>query len=178
MPSDWLILIMRLTASNQRRAVCPDLAILCTLGNHSKLVATIILPKSPTLWGNFAKGVKIIHFLVKSFLGNFYVNLAIFIWSHWLSVKQRKRKIFTSVNQQRGIFTVTKKNKGPKRDIHRSTFLDLRTVACLVNKRTYPKGQFRLHGKSATESCISSERLEISYLCIDAVHCIFAADCI
>ena len=34
----------------------------CTLGNHSKLVATIILPKSPTLLGKFCKGVKIIHF--------------------------------------------------------------------------------------------------------------------
>jgi len=56
----------------------------CTLGNHSKPDATIILPKLPTLLGNFCKGVKIIHFLLKSFLGNFYRHLAIFIWSHWL----------------------------------------------------------------------------------------------
>ena len=34
----------------------------CTLGSHSKPVATIILPKLPTLLGNFCKGVKIIHF--------------------------------------------------------------------------------------------------------------------
>ena len=34
----------------------------CTLGNHSKLGATIILPKSSTLLYNFCKGVKIIHF--------------------------------------------------------------------------------------------------------------------
>ena len=32
----------------------------------------IISPKLPTLLGNFCKGVKIIHFLVKSYLGNFY----------------------------------------------------------------------------------------------------------
>ena len=66
-----------------RGAVWPDRAIFCTLGNHSKHLATIILPKSPTILVNFCKGVKIIHFLVKSFLGNFYRNLAIFIWSHW-----------------------------------------------------------------------------------------------
>ena len=34
----------------------------CTLGNHYKQVATIILAKSPTLLGNFCKGAKIIHF--------------------------------------------------------------------------------------------------------------------
>ena len=32
------------------------------LGKHSKSVATILLPESPTLLGNFCKGVKIIHF--------------------------------------------------------------------------------------------------------------------
>ena len=36
-----------------RPAVWPDLAIFCTLGNHSKPVATIIIPKSSTLFGNF-----------------------------------------------------------------------------------------------------------------------------
>ena len=54
----------------------------CTLGNHSKPVAKIILPKLPILLDNFCKVVKIIHFLVKLFLGNFYTHLAIFIWSH------------------------------------------------------------------------------------------------
>ena len=62
----------------------------CTLGNHSKPVATVILPKSPTLFGSFCKDVKINHFsyeiifgqFVKSFLGNFYRHVAIFIWSH------------------------------------------------------------------------------------------------
>ena len=32
------------------------------LGKHSKPVSTIILPKSPSLLGNFSKGVKIIRF--------------------------------------------------------------------------------------------------------------------
>ena len=41
--------------------VWTDWAIFCTLGNHSKLVAKIILPKSPTLLGYFCKIVKIIH---------------------------------------------------------------------------------------------------------------------
>ena len=54
----------------------------CTLGNHSKLVATIILSKSPTLLGNFCKGL--VKFLVNSYLGNFYRHWAIFIWSHCL----------------------------------------------------------------------------------------------
>ena len=34
----------------------------------------------------FCKGVKIFHFLVKSFLGNFYRLLAFFFWSHWLQI--------------------------------------------------------------------------------------------
>ena len=57
-----------------------------TLGNNSKPGATIILPKYPTFWGNFCKGVKIYHFSSKIILGNFYRLLAIFIWSHWLEV--------------------------------------------------------------------------------------------
>ena len=49
------------------------------LGNFSKLVARIILPKSP----HFCKCVKIFHFLVQSFLGRFYRHLATIYWSHW-----------------------------------------------------------------------------------------------
>ena len=45
-------------------------------------LATIYLPKSPTFLGNFCKGVKILSFLVKSFLANFYTLLAIFFWLH------------------------------------------------------------------------------------------------
>ena len=50
------------------------------LGNHSKPVATIILPKSPKLLGNFCTGVKIIHFFSEIIFGqllytcgNFYL---------------------------------------------------------------------------------------------------------
>ena len=56
----------------------PDWAIYWTLGNFLEPMAAINLPKSPTYIGNFCKGVKIYHFLVKSFLGNFYIHLAIF----------------------------------------------------------------------------------------------------
>ena len=59
--------------------VWPDWAIFCTLGNHSKHLTTIILPKSPTFLVNFCKGVKIIHFYSEIILGNFYRRLAIFI---------------------------------------------------------------------------------------------------
>ena len=50
-----------------------------TLGNFSKSVAAIIQPKLPTLFGNFCKCVKIFHFLVQSFLGNFYRHWVTFI---------------------------------------------------------------------------------------------------
>ena len=62
---------------------CDQIGLYCTLGHFLKPLATINLPKSPTFLSNFCKGVKII-FLVKSFLGNFYRHLAIFIWSHWM----------------------------------------------------------------------------------------------
>ena len=40
----------------------PDWVIYFALGNFSKPAGTIILPKLPTLFGNFCKGVKIFHF--------------------------------------------------------------------------------------------------------------------
>ena len=43
-----------------------------------KPLATINLSKSPTLLGNFCKGVKIYHFSCEIILGNFYRHLAIF----------------------------------------------------------------------------------------------------
>ena len=43
-------------------SVWPDWAIYWTLGKFIKSLAPIHLPKSPTLFGNFCKGVKIIHF--------------------------------------------------------------------------------------------------------------------
>ena len=67
--------------------------IFCTLGNHSKQVAIIILPKSLTLLGNFCKGVKIIHFSIEIIFGQLlYRHLAIFIWSHWFIAK-----VFTKI---------------------------------------------------------------------------------
>ena len=59
-----------------------------------KPLATINLPKSSTFFCNFCKGVKIYHFLVKSFFGNFYRHLAIFFWSHCscAPLHQRNRK--------------------------------------------------------------------------------------
>ena len=51
---------------------------LLDFGQLLKPLATINLPKSPTFLGNFCKGVKIYHFLVKSLLGNFDRYLAIF----------------------------------------------------------------------------------------------------
>ena len=74
--------------------VWPDWMIFCTLGNHSKPVATIILPKSPTLVGNFCKGVKIIHFSSGIILGNFYRHLEIFIWSHCQPMPSKKVLFF------------------------------------------------------------------------------------
>ena len=44
------------------RPVWPDWAIYWTLGNFSKPVATISLPKSPTFLGNSCKGFKILNF--------------------------------------------------------------------------------------------------------------------
>ena len=57
---------------------------LLDFGQVLKPLATINLPKSPIFLDNFCKGVKIYLFLAKSFLGNCYRHLAIFIWSHWL----------------------------------------------------------------------------------------------
>ena len=60
------------------RPVWPDWAIYYTLGNFSKLVATISLPKSPTFQEIFCKSFI---FLVKSLLDNFYRHLATLYWS-------------------------------------------------------------------------------------------------
>ena len=55
----------------------PDWAIYSTLGNFSKPLATINLPKSLTFLGNFCNVSKSLILLVKSFLATFY-------WSHCL----------------------------------------------------------------------------------------------
>ena len=61
-------------------SVWPDWAIYWTFGKFLKPLATINLPKSPKLLGNFCKGVKII-FLVKSYLGNF-IDVWRFFYGH------------------------------------------------------------------------------------------------
>ena len=66
---------------SETRAVWPDLAIFCTLGNFLKPVVTITLPKLPTL---FVKVSSLSFFVVKSFLCNFYRHLETFYWSHWM----------------------------------------------------------------------------------------------
>ena len=67
--------------------VWPDWAIYWTLGNFSKPIATINLPKSPTLLGNFCKGIKIFNFSSDSSENNFWATLVIFFWSRWFPIK-------------------------------------------------------------------------------------------
>ena len=74
-------------------AVWPDWVNYCTLGNFSKPMATIILPKLPTLLGNFLKMTKSFMFPVESFLGNFYRHLVTFYWSHCTSAKISSKKL-------------------------------------------------------------------------------------
>ena len=56
-------------------AVWPDWAIYCTLGNFSKPVATIILPKSPTFKALFVKVSKSFIFQGESFGNHFWATL-------------------------------------------------------------------------------------------------------
>ena len=56
---------------------------LLDFGNFLKPLAIINFPKSPTLLGNFCKGVKIYCFSSEIISGNFCRHLAIFFWSHW-----------------------------------------------------------------------------------------------
>ena len=76
---DWQSLGRSFVTSSGTR-----LDIYWTLGKFLKPLATINLPKYATFLGNFCKDVKIFHFSSEIILGNFYRNLAIFFWSHWL----------------------------------------------------------------------------------------------
>ena len=69
------------TGWHRLKAVWPDWAIYCTLGNFSKPMVTIILPKLPIFLAIFCKGFKIFHFSSEFILGQ---HLATFYWSHWL----------------------------------------------------------------------------------------------
>ena len=85
-------------------SVCTDWAIFCSLGNHSKPVATIILSILPTLLGNFCKGIKIIHFSSEIILGNFDWHLAIYIWSHcwwWIHFLTETKNIWEAITRRR-----------------------------------------------------------------------------
>ena len=55
--------------------VWSDWAILCTLGNFSKPVDIIILPKLPTFLGNFCIGVKIFHFSIEIIFGATFIDI-------------------------------------------------------------------------------------------------------
>ena len=59
----------------------PDWAIVCFLGKHSKPVATIKSPKSPTLLGNFCKRVKINLFSCEIIFGQLLKTFGYFFWS-------------------------------------------------------------------------------------------------
>ena len=66
--------------------------IYCFSGNFLKHLAIFILPKYPTLLGNFCKGVKIFILLVKSFLVTFY-------WSHCYQPNLSKCQQVTSIDK-------------------------------------------------------------------------------
>ena len=54
-------------------------------------VATIILPKSPTLLGHFYKAVKIIHFSSQIIFGQLLLTFGVFYWSHWSELVKMKK---------------------------------------------------------------------------------------
>ena len=63
--------------SDVRSVQCDQIvAIYCILGNFSKPVATIDLPKLPTCLGIFCKVIKIVHFASEIILG----ELLFIVW--------------------------------------------------------------------------------------------------
>ena len=61
------------SSSSLLQLVWPDWAIYWTLGNFSKHLATIILPKLLTFYGNFCKGVNSFHFSCFIIFGQLFV---------------------------------------------------------------------------------------------------------
>ena len=124
-------------------SVWPDWAVYCTLGNFSKLVASIILPKSPTFLGNFCKGVKIFHFssgiifgqLLKTFGGFLLVTLNS-LWAKNTKKFKFKREYFCpseSMSQKAkiGNSTIDKYFSGLEGfDLNRGLFSLFRTDWC------------------------------------------------
>ena len=62
-----------------KQEVWPDWAIYCTLDNFSKPAETIILPKLPTVVGNFRKVVKIFHFSREIIIGQLLLQFGDFL---------------------------------------------------------------------------------------------------
>ena len=110
------MLQIRLSLGSWMQSVSPDWAIYCSLGDFSKPVATIILPKLPTLLRNFCKGVKITHFQWNNFWATF-----IGIW----------RLVLVTLD---AIYRTTLRLVDPE-DIHRSggwfTVLLISSLTCL-----------------------------------------------
>ena len=89
---------LSLAAARVKRMSCESALDACgqqcdQIGRIFALWATIqsreqqlFYPNRPHCYTIFVKVSKSIIFLVKSFLGNFYRHLAIFIWSHWWTV--------------------------------------------------------------------------------------------
>ena len=63
-----------------RQSVWPDCAIYCTLGNFSKPVATIIMPKSPTFLVNFDRE---------------FIFVPLFKWNHFCATFIEIWRLFT-----------------------------------------------------------------------------------
>ena len=55
----------------KKRAVLPDWTIYWTLGHFLKPLVANNLPKSPTILGNFCKGIKVYHFSCEIIFGQF-----------------------------------------------------------------------------------------------------------
>ena len=86
-------------------SVWPDWVIYWTLGRFLKPLAPINLPKSPTFFGNFCKGVKIYPFSSEIIFGQLLYTFGDFFRSHWpwrnqkaqlflLFFDEKRRKLF------------------------------------------------------------------------------------
>ena len=77
-------------------AVWPDWAIYWTLGNFSKPLASINMPKSFTFLGNFCWGVKSYHFSCEIIFGQLLWIFGNLFWSYWMDTfkgaKERERQ--------------------------------------------------------------------------------------
>ena len=78
-----------------------------TLGNNSKPVATIILPKLHSLLGNFCKGVKIIHFSSEIILGQLLKTFGNFIWPLSLATRGHYIRMQSNLYKQNSSFIIS-----------------------------------------------------------------------